>query len=937
MSKMNRRGWLRRRLAFALALGVSCCAQTVSLVADSFATAGLTQNRSAAPSKDRASHNNRQNEARSSTRSRGAGPALDPVQYASPDGPIIRIALMTDVTSVTLSSAWGLTVNRISARFDEAKRVSSGSLRVELSQPPDPVARVELSSPAYQVIVRYSHESRVARSLADELKKKFFEPVTVTYDENQNEYAVLIGQCPTRGEASKLAERLRKAGYEGLRIVSDPRTEDTVASEYATGASARTAKYKSQPDSIPGRQIQLVAFAGDRIAASSGDALIVVPAESTSTANIIKQKAVSSGGDERSKRNKGDNSEVTAQTLAPIKPPAVRVGGRDYRGEMHLVLNARRLINVVNVLPLEEYLRGVVLMEMPLGSPREIEALKAQAVAARSYALSHIGRHEDRGYDLVNDARAQGYGGLTAERELANRATEETRGVVAVYPNEAGKVVPIEALYTANCGGRTENNEEVFGGKARGYLRSVVCIPERQPLAGRDIVTNRTIEPLVGPEGRLIARKVATLSVLGFSLPRRVTNNYLQGAPDREEVRSWTEQTARLARREKPSFIRGDVTRLAEFARVISASVYGEGASSLLAPADVDYLLAGVRVEQFSREARADVAMLLRDGILHLHSAGLDGHATITRGQAIETLANAVLFKSTAELKSQISNARSQLGDFEVEISAPAEKGRLILAARGSPNNTASRGQPARFTSVNISGPASAGRLEQDETRNDRSSRAVKGITTPRVTEQNASQRNIKPDGIEMAEGAWLFRNIGGESYAVDRLTLIGGERVAYHLNSAGQADFLEASVSAQSASGGLSIVGRWQERVTVEELQQRLARSRVNVGKLETVEPVAFSTSNRVSELEVTGDQGRSRLRGRQITSALGLKETLFVVAPEKDARGRVVAFVFTGQGWGHGVGMCQHGAYELAKDGFSYTAILQKYYTGVKMQALY
>jgi peptidoglycan hydrolase-like amidase len=935
MSKMNRRGWLRRRLAFALALGVSCCTQTVSLVADSFATVGLTQNRSAAPSKDRASHNNRQNEARSSTRSRGAGPALEPVHYGSPDGPIIRIALMTDVTSVTLSCASGLTVNRISARLDEGKRVSSGSLRVELSQHTDPVAPVELPSTAYRVIVFYSPESRVARSLAEELKKKFFEPVTVTYDENQNEYAVLIGQCPTRGEASKLAERLRKAGYEDLRVVSDPRTEDTV--EYATGASARTAKYKSQPHSIARRQIQLVAFAGDRIAVSSGDALIVVPAESTSTANLIKQKAVSSGGDERSKRNKGDNAEVTAQTLAPIKPPAVRVGSRDYRGEIHLVLNARRLINVVNVLPLEEYLRGVVLMEMPLGSPREIEALKAQAVAARSYALSHIGRHEDRGYDLVNDARAQGYGGLTAERELANRATEETRGVVAVYPNEAGKVVPIEALYTANCGGRTENNEEVFGGKARGYLRSVVCIPERQPLAGRDIVTNRTIEPLIGPEGRLIARKVATLSVLGFSLPRRVTNNYLQGAPDREEVRSWTEQTARLARREKASFIRGDVTRLAEFACLISASVYGEGASLRLDPADVDYLLAGVRVEQFSREARADVAMLLRDGILHLHSAGLDGHATITRGQAIETLANAVLFKSIADLKSQISNPRSQLGEFKVETSAPVEKGRLILAAPGSPNNTASRGQLARFISVNISGPASAGRLEQDETTNDRSSRAVKGITTPRVTEQNGSQRNIKPDGIEIAEAAWLFRNIGGESYAVNRLTLIGGERVAYHLNSAGQADFLEASVSAQSASGGLSVVGRWQERVTVEELQQRLARLRVNVGQLETVEPVAFSTSNRVSELEVTGDKGHSRLRGRQITSALGLKETLFVVAPEKDASGRVVAFVFTGQGWGHGVGMCQHGAYELAKDGFSYSAILQKYYTGVKMQSLY
>jgi stage II sporulation protein D len=49
------------------------------------------------------------------------------------------------------------------------------------------------------------------------------------------------------------------------------------------------------------------------------------------------------------------------------------------------------------------------------------------------------------------------------------------------------------------------------------------------------------------------------------------------------------------------------------------------------------------------------------------------------------------------------------------------------------------------------------------------------------------------------------------------------------------------------------------------------------------------------------------------------------------------VVAFLFTGRGWGHGVGMCQTGAYGLAKEGYSYTAILQKYYTGVKLQKMY
>lgn len=931
MTTISIRGRLRRRLAFALALAVSGCAQTVSLVAaDSFAAVFVTQNKTAASSRDRSSQDNRRSEANSTKNSRGAEPALESVHHASPDGPMIRIALMTDVTSVTLSCASGLSVNRPSAGFAEAKRISSGTLRVELSALTDAVTLVD-SSLTYGVIVRYVNESRVARNLSEELKKLFFEPVKVTYDRNQNEYAVMIGDYETRSEATRLAERLRKAGYEGLRIVNHPMNGETAAPESATVAKLQRPKDNTQPGRGARQPLQLVALAGDRMALSSRDELIVTPAQNTSTANLIKTKSVSPGSDV-SRSGNADQRELTHLGIT-AHPPAVRLGSRDYRGEMHLVLNARGLINVVNVLPLEEYVRGVVLMEMPLGSPREIDALKAQAIAARSYAVYHIGRHQDRGYDLVDDARAQVYGGLTAEHEFANRATEQTSGVVGVYKNEAGNLVPIEALFTANCGGRTENNEEVFGGNARGYLRSVACVPDRQPLTGRDIVTNRTIEPLTGSTGHLIAREVAMLSVLGFPFPRRVTNNYLQGTLDRDEMRIWTEHAARLARRDESRLVRGDVTRVAEFARFIADSVYGEGrARSLMEPADVDYLLTGIPIEQLPREARADVAILLRDGIFQLHSAALDGKATITRGQAIETLARAVLFKSTSDLRSPDSKTRSQLANLKMEISAPAESGRLILAGA---TDASSLGQTPRFTSVNITGRTSIERVAQDETRDDRSSGTGKELGLSKAKEQ--TQRKLKSDGIEIAEDAWLFRKIGGESYAVNRLTLIGGERVTYHKNSGGEVDFLEASVSAQSAAIGGSIVGSWQERLTVEALKQRLARSRVNVGQPTNVEAIALSTSNRVSELEVTGDRGRSRLRGRQITSALGLKETLFVVNAEQDARGQVIAFVFTGRGWGHGVGMCQHGAYELAREGYSYTAILQRYYTGIKLKKIY
>ena len=202
-------------------------------------------------------------------------------------------------------------------------------------------------------------------------------------------------------------------------------------------------------------------------------------------------------------------------------------------------------------------------------------------------------------------------------------------------------------------------------------------------------------------------------------------------------------------------------------------------------------------------------------------------------------------------------------------------------------------------------------------------SKEVIAKTSP--VKESAPLSESTPDGFEIDAGAWLFRSIGGESYPVTRLTLIGGERITFHLNAAGRVDFLEAAIAEHSASSDrYSSVAQWQERVTAEEVERRLARARINVGRIESLTPVAFSESNRVTEMEITGYGGSAHLHGPQIRSALGLKENLFVVDRETDASGHITAFIFTGRGWGHGVGMCQTGAYGLAKEGYSYTAIL-------------
>jgi stage II sporulation protein D len=91
------------------------------------------------------------------------------------------------------------------------------------------------------------------------------------------------------------------------------------------------------------------------------------------------------------------------------------------------------------------------------------------------------------------------------------------------------------------------------------------------------------------------------------------------------------------------------------------------------------------------------------------------------------------------------------------------------------------------------------------------------------------------------------------------------------------------------------------------------------------------------VVELAVLGSSGELPLRGLKIRWALGLRENLFVVERERDAKGNVARFVFTGKGWGHGVGLCQVGAYGMARSGASYEQIVKHYYRGIALSKAY
>jgi len=159
---------------------------------------------------------------------------------------------------------------------------------------------------------------------------------------------------------------------------------------------------------------------------------------------------------------------LDAVAFAAADPAApVGIGGRPYRGVAEVFRDSSGL-TVVNRVGMEAYLLGVVSAEMGRRSYAEREALAAQAVVSRTYALRNLGRWRSRGFDLTAGVSDQVYAGAASETPEGRTAVNETRGQVLTYDG-----APIEAFFYSTCGGRTADGFEVFRGAARPYLRSV--------------------------------------------------------------------------------------------------------------------------------------------------------------------------------------------------------------------------------------------------------------------------------------------------------------------------------------------------------------------------------------------------------------------------------------------------------------------------------
>lgn len=154
--------------------------------------------------------------------------------------------------------------------------------------------------------------------------------------------------------------------------------------------------------------------------------------------------------------------------LTPVKEnEIVKIDGKKYRGRIVVSIFDSE-IKVVNQIGLEDYVKGVMTKEMPIGKGNEnYDALKAFSICARTYAFNKINENKNF-FDIYPDTRDQVYGGVEGETEYTNKIVDETKGQLLVYENE-----PAIIFYHSTCGGQTEDVSNVFSKKNISYLSGV--------------------------------------------------------------------------------------------------------------------------------------------------------------------------------------------------------------------------------------------------------------------------------------------------------------------------------------------------------------------------------------------------------------------------------------------------------------------------------
>lgn len=507
----------------------------------------------------------------------------------------------------------------------------------------------------------------------------------------------------------------------------------------------------------------------------------------------------------------------------------IRLASGHYRGRVLVYLNDRGTLNLINELTLEDYLRGVVPNEMGPKIFNQIEALKAQAVAARTYTVRTLGEFSDEGYDICATPRCQVYRGMDGEDALSDQAIAATAGQILVYGGE-----PIDALYSSTCGGRTEDVAVMFPLKTAPYLRGVPCYEDGLTALGGAL-----------PRGE--------------KFPQALTRRLLPpaaGLSAADDLGARLAQLARLAGLTPPedrlaTLERGEVQRY--LASVFDLAL---DARLFVAPPDLAYLIADPPPSWSAADLRL-----------------------------------ATYFAKSGWLDPALQRALD-----------PEEAEALILRL-------------AVYLNVLREDEGSFRGLKQGEIR---------------VVLKDKDEEKSLPLPGDLA----TFRRQGSDTVSGD-LSLVAGDRLRLY----SRGDQLTAIVQEIQAQGvaydRTSSRSSWSRFRTDAELAA-LVKTRYPGLDFVGFEVISRGSSGRVGRLRLRGKQGDVvDVDGLAVRWTLDLPDNLFTFK-RLTPQGKPPGWLFTGRGWGHGVGLCQVGAYGMAVRGHDYSEILLHYYTGVEIGRL-
>lgn len=741
--------------------------------------------------------------------------------------PLIRIGLSTNSGSVTITTGDS---SLVAVSPDEPSKflaTTKVSVAARTYKPPEiEKYRIEFQNLPTQVD---------AANLAKEIREATGETALVSIDTATNTWKVWVGTVKeTSEDVDALKTKLAEKGFEDAVTVTE---KIVIPSAEAVALTQQL-----------------------RTAGKSEVRSLIKPTGSTQVnPNAVVdpnlREVIVSGASEAAKYS---SLKTVAFGSLNERTNPVRLNGKAYRGKIEVFVNSRGSLTVVNVVSLEDYLLGVVPAE--LGLP-QLEAQKAQAVAARTYAIANIGSYGKQGFDMVPTVWSQVYKGVSIETQMGTLAVQQTRGLVATYHG-----VPINAYYTSTCGGRTEDGGNIFD-KGEPYLKGVECSLEgRRHFETFLIKTSRPAAKLRDEANLELVRLMSLLASNNFYLSTsQMTDGWFEDVPNENEISNWLNNLATRFGKTFPNVNR-DVAKPVELARILTSFIYApDFADTMLTESDINYLLAFDDAGEIPKDRRADIAVLLRDGYFAIHpDLTLKPNRHFSRAKMLRLI-------------EQIYEKKKWMPEMLRGEAKPTADGKLIIK-----------------------------------------------------TGKSEKQVTVRPD-------VFLFREFGEKLYSVREATLVGGEQVRYQLDALGAVKYLEISpTSLPTTAERMSPWTYWNKTVSASAVQTRLSRYVPRIGTLYDVKIKRRGYSRRPIELEIIGSNGVKILKGGKIRSALRLPEQLFVMNKKYDGA-RVVSYTFTGRGWGHGVGMCQYGAFGLAKQGVKYDEIIKHYYSGVDLTRAY